>query len=100
MPKKLVFISLVVLFIFTPLMILAKRGNDDTDREVFIGIIQSMPSGGLQGEWIIGDQTFSTVPGTEFDQTNGPLSVNGCAQVEFRNGVVHEIDSEPLSDCK
>ena len=81
-------------------MLLAKQGNDDKDREVFIGIIQSMPSSGLQGEWIIGGQTFLTIPGTEFDQTDGPLTVNGCAKVEFRNGEVHEIDSEPLSDCK
>jgi len=48
----------------------------------------------------IGDHPFSTVPGTEFDQTDGPLAVDGCAKVEVRNGVVHEIDGEPLSDCK
>jgi len=100
MSKKLVFIPLVVFLILTPIILLAKQGNDNKGREVFIGIIQSMPSSGLQGEWIIGGQTFSTVPSTEFDQTDGPLSVNGCANVEFRNGEVHEIDCETLSDCK
>ena len=98
--KKSVFISLLVLFVLTPMMIYAKRGSDDESRKIFIGVIQSIPSSGLQGEWIIGGQTFSTASGTEFDQTDGSLTVGGCAKAEFKNGVVHEIDSEPMSDCK
>lgn len=97
---RLSIISLVILLLLMPITIYAKRGNNDNDRKTIIGIIHSMPSDGLHGDWTIGAYAVSTVPGTEFDQTSGPLTVNGCAKVEFRNGVVHEIDSEPLSDCK
>ena len=88
---KLVFITLLVPLVLAPVLLYAKRGSDDENRQFFIGIIQSMPSSGLQGEWIIGDQSFSAIPGTEYDQQDGPLSVDGCARVELRNGMVHEI---------
>jgi hypothetical protein len=95
-----IIISLAIVVSLFSITAYAKRNSKDGARNIFIGIVQSMPSGGLHGDWIIGDNTFSTVPGTEFDQTDGPLAVNGCAKVEVRNGMVHEIDSEPLSDCK
>ena len=96
---KLVFISLLVLLL-TPVLLYAKGGSEAEDRKTIIGIIHSMPSNGMHGDWTIGDYTISTVPGTEFDQTDGPLTADGCAKVKLRNGIVHEIDSEPLSDCK
>ena len=97
---RILFTAAVIVLLAMPVTASAKRGDDDRDRRVFKGIIQSMPADGFHGEWIIGDYAITTVPGTEFDQDDGPLSVNGCAKVEFRNGVLHEIDSEPLSDCR
>ena len=89
-------ISLSLLLI--PEVSLAKRGGDDS-RHRYYGMIQSKPVQELQGEWVIGGQTITTSPGTEFDQTEGALAVGSCAKVDFRNGRVHEIDSEPLRDC-
>lgn len=58
--------------------------------------MHSMPSKGLYENWIIGYFSVSTAPETEFGQTEGRLPVKGYAKVEFRNGIVHEIDSTPL----
>jgi hypothetical protein len=76
----------------------AKRGGDK-DRERFYGWVESMPEG-LHGTWIIGGQEVTTSPQTQFDETDGPLRTGGCAKVDIRGGVVHEIDSEPPSDCR
>jgi hypothetical protein len=54
----------------------------------------------LQGEWVIGGRTFKTGAGTEFDEAEGRLTAGSCAKVEVRSGRVHEIDSEPMSDCQ
>ncbi len=91
----LVFASSLLLFADHTL---AKRGGND-DRARFYGIIQSMPLQGLHGDWVIGGRSITTGPHTQFDQSEGPLVVGGCAKVDFRNGRLHEIDSEPLRDC-
>jgi hypothetical protein len=75
---------------------LARRGGDDGDRSRFYGIIESMPSG-LHGDWVIGGRRATTAPGTQFE---GPLAIGGCAKVDVRSGRVHEIESEPLHDCR
>jgi hypothetical protein len=85
------------LFLFADVT-LAKRGGSD-DRARFYGIVQSMPLQGLHGDWVIGGRSITTGPHTQFDQSEGPLVVGGCAKVDFRNGRLHEIDSEPLRDC-
>lgn len=72
--------------------------DNDRDRVRFYGWVESMPAG-LHGTWIIGGQPVTTNPRTEFDQAEGPLMVGGCAKVDIRGGMVHEIDSEPASDC-
>jgi hypothetical protein len=54
----------------------------------------------MQGDWVIGGRTFTADAGTEFDQADGELKVGGCAKVHLRNGRVHEIDSEPMENCK
>jgi hypothetical protein len=69
------------------------------NRERFYGIIQSKPAG-LQGTWQIGGRTVTTSRGTEFDQLEGALVVGACAKVDIRNGKVHEIDSEPMRNCR
>lgn len=74
------------------------QAGDDENRVRFRGWVEHMPEG-LQGSWLIGGRQVTTNPGTEFDQVNGPLLVGGCAKVDIRNGIVHEIDSEPNEDC-
>ena len=58
-----------------------------------------MPAG-LQGIWTIGGLEYVTNPQTEFDQVDGPLIVGSCAKVDLRNGLVHQIESEPIDDCR
>lgn len=82
---------------------LAKHGSDDDgsgDRSETYGIIQSMPTSGLQGVWVIGGQSITANNATELDQTDGTLAVGACAKVKWRAGHVHEIDSEPMHDCR
>jgi len=73
--------------------------NERADRQRYVGRVEAIPEG-LHGTWIIGGLEVTTGPRTEFDQSQGPLAVGGCAKVDIREGVVHEIDSEPDSDCR
>lgn len=77
---------------------LAKRGGQDRAR--YYGIVESMPTPGFHGDWVIGGRTVSTGPQTQFDQREGALGIGVCAKVDFRNGRVHEIDSEPMRNCR
>ncbi len=85
---------------FTTDLALSKRGGSDKHRSEFYGIVQARPLSGWQGEWVIGGRTFIADQRTEFDETEGPLIVGSCAKVHIRNGRIHEIDSEPMQDCK
>ena len=78
---------------------IARRGGGDENHYEFYGIVQVRPHNVRQGEWVIGGRTFIADQGTEFDETEGPLSIGSCAKVHIRNGRVHEIDSEPIQDC-
>jgi hypothetical protein len=92
---------MVALQTFIPLDIAqAKRGRDNENRSEFYGIVQSRPKNVLDGVWVIGRRTFKADAGTEYDQTEGKLAVGSCAKVHIRNGRVHEIDSEPMRDCR
>ncbi|HRW05524.1 MAG TPA: hypothetical protein P5121_10535 [Caldilineaceae bacterium] len=71
----------------------------DASRVRFYGIIQKKPAN-LRGTWVIGGRTVRAVRSTEFDQVDGPLVIGGCAKVDIRNGRVHEIDSEPMRNCR
>ena len=75
------------------------KDGDRRDRIRFTGWVESMPEG-LHGTWVIGGQVVTTSPRTEFDEVDGPLQVGRCAKVDIRGGAVHEIDSEPASDCR
>ena len=76
----------------------AKRS--DEARHEFRGIVTQRPADTLVGSWVIGGQPVQADQATEFDQAEGPLDLGSCAKVKIRNGRVHEIDSEPLHDCK
>lgn len=85
-------------WLMAPATTLAKEDHE-RDRTRFYGWVEVMPEG-MHGTWIIGGQQVTTNPQTEFDQTEGPLVVGGCAKVDIRGGLVHEIDSEPPRDCR
>lgn len=84
-------------------IVLAKGGEDDKGgrgRSDFYGIVQVRPADGWQGEWVLDGRTFIADQGTELDEKEGALRVGSCAKIHLRNGRVHEIDSEPMQDCK
>ena len=87
----------VTLALISP--VLAKSGGDDV-RSEFRGIVTQRPADTLAGYWVIGGQPVQADQATEFDQAEGPLDLGSCAKVKIRSGRVHEIDSEPLHDCK
>lgn len=89
---------MLFLWLVSPSAVLAKK-DDDRDRLRFYGWVEVMPEG-LHGTWIIGGREVTTNPRTEFDESEGPLLVGGCAKVDIRGGLVHEIDSEPPQDCR
>ncbi len=82
---------------------LAWTGNGgDDDRPRFRGLVEAMPEGGRIGEWRIGGRTVVANAQTEFDETEGAISVGVCVKVEFvsqGSTMAREIDSEPLTDC-
>lgn len=92
--------TVVSMLLLAPDMALARRGGDDDNRSEFYGIVQARPDKVLQGEWVIGGRTFTADSGTEFNQSQGPLKVGSCAKVHVRSGRVHEIDSEPMHNCR
>ena len=77
----------------------AKSGSDKAQRTEFYGLVQALPENSRIGEWLIGGRTVVADAQTEFDQSEGQLKVGACAKVHLRDGRVHEIDSEPLSNC-
>lgn len=93
-------IMAVLVLVMMAGLAIAKRGGSNENRSEFYGIVQARPQAGLQGEWVIGGRTFNADTGTEFDESEGPLTVGSCAKVDVRNGRVHEIDSEPMRDCQ
>jgi len=97
---KVIMTALLVAIFSAPQMALAKRGSDEKQRSHVYGIVSELPEGRLHGVWVIGGVTVTTEAGTEFDQSDGELKVGSCAKVEVRNGRVHEIESEPMSDCQ
>lgn len=98
-PAAILLLGLLLFaWLTSPSSALAKK-DDDRDRLRFYGWVEVMPEG-LHGTWVIGGQQVTTNPRTEFDQADGPLVVGGCAKVDIRGGLVHEIDSEPLQDCR
>ncbi len=86
----------VVLLFLVPGMVSAR---DEGVRVRFYGWVESIPER-FHGTWVIGGRQVVTSPRTGFDQTDGPLIVGGRAKVDVRDGVVHEIDSEPPEDCR
>ena len=67
------------------------------------GLVESMPSNGLQGNWIVGGVRFVTNGSTEFRQEKGALAVGVCAEVEYVGSAqpytATKIASKSSDDC-
>lgn len=65
--------------------------------------VESRPSSGLSGTWVIGGDTYVTDDETEFDQEDGPLRIGTCVDVEYRNTspfTALEIRSRTQDKCQ
>lgn len=73
-------------------------GDDLSDK----GTITAMPSGTLFGQWVVNGNTYTAGNGTtEFRQDNGPLTLNGCAEVKYvvQNGQRNALRISSDDDC-
>lgn len=78
-----------VLFVFGSLL-LSSAGMAD---EEFYGKLESRPEGKV-GTWVIGGRQVVVTETTRLDEDDGPLVVGACAEVEYKNGAVKEIETE------
>lgn len=92
-------VVLMLCFSMAGLAVAEASDNGKRDRTRFYGWVELMPET-FHGTWVIGGHPITTDASTEFDEEEGPLMVGGCAKVDIRNGFVHEIDSEPVEDCR
>ncbi len=87
--------SLVVL---TCVFFLLSIGGVALADKEFHGIIVSRPADKV-GTWVVGERSVEVTAKTRLKEHHGPLKVGTCAEVEFREGKVKEIESEPLKKC-
>ena len=85
---------------------IASKSADDCAGEPqfhHIGLVQGKPTSGSEGDWDIGGMTFRATMHTEFDETNGPLDVGACAEVEYgisgAHNIASKIASKSADDC-
>ncbi len=64
----------------------------------FYGVIESRPEG-KAGTWVVGGRSVEVNEHTDIDEDHGPLETGACAEVEFEDGKVEEIESEPPKKC-
>lgn len=64
----------------------------------FKGIVERRPEG-KAGTWLIGGREVAVTEKTKLDEDDGPLMPGACAEVEYKGGVVEEIESEEPSEC-
>lgn len=64
----------------------------------FYGTIQSKPDNNL-GVWVIGDQQIQVNEKTKLEDDHGPLAIGACVEVEHKNGLAKEIESEKTEKC-
>lgn len=67
------------------------------------GQVESKPTSGLIGAWVIGGVTYNAPAGAEFKQRSGPLVVGACAKVHYAPNTtpftVREMESRSAADC-
>ena len=64
----------------------------------FYGIIESRPDG-KAGTWVVGGRSVEVTEHTNLDEDHGPLKVGACVEVDIDEGVVEDIESEPIHKC-
>ncbi len=57
-------------------------GGDDWPE--WRGVVESMPSGGLTGSWVVAGRTFQADSGTQFKQDHGLFQVGACVEVKYQ----------------
>lgn len=67
------------------------------------GQVESKPTNGLLGAWVIAGVTYNAPAGAEFKQRSGPLVVGACAKAHYASTTtpftVRELESRPAADC-
>ncbi len=64
----------------------------------FYGRLESRPEGAV-GTWVVAGQSVEVDARVELDEGHGALVVGRCVEVEFDQGRVDEIESEPEHKC-
>ena len=90
---------LLVFALLLPMAMAPSTAYAKDGDQVFRGLVQAKPATGLVGKWVIGGKSYTATAATQFEQLSGPLKVGACAKVKIRNSRVHEISSEPRTDC-
>jgi hypothetical protein len=65
----------------------------------FHGIVESRPQG-PGGTWVIGGRHIEVTQPIIINEGAGPLVVGGCVSVDYEDGMIAEIDTEPASRCE
>ena len=67
------------------------------------GQVESKPTNGLAGAWVIAGVPYNAPASAEFKQRSGPLVVGACAKVHYATNTtpftVRELESRPATDC-
>ena len=101
---QLFYKSLLLLFVVMLLIGLwnlpSVQASDDAKTT---GIVQSMPSSGLIGDWVIGGTTYRTTASSEIEESNGPFAVGACVEVEYATDStpfgVNKLATQDASKC-
>lgn len=67
--------------------------------EEFYGVIESRPESHV-GAWVIGGKQVTVTDKTELEEEHGPLAIGACAEVEYEDGVVEELESQEKEKCQ
>jgi hypothetical protein len=69
----------------------------------YYGTIVSLPASGLEGEWVVGSNTYTVDRSTQIDMEYGPIEVGACVKVTVKAGwptVAYEIETERPRRCQ
>ena len=58
-------------------------GDDDVYGNHRYGVVTSKPGAGLEGEWVIGGQTYQVPADVKIGEAFGPVAVDACVKVYF-----------------
>ena len=79
-------------------LIMAGEASAKAGDVTSVGILLARPATAA-GTWVVGGRSFTATAATEL-RTNASLTLGSCAKVKIRAGAVHEIDSQPMADCR